>query len=49
MLRERRDELAARRFFQKAVEQHGLPEMVVIDKSDSNAAALETINWHLYF
>ena len=49
MLSEKRDELAARRFFQKAIEQHGLPEKVVIDKSGSNAAALDTINWQVYF
>ena len=49
MLSEKRDELAARRFFQKAIKQHGIPEKVVIDKSGSNAAALETINWQIYF
>ena len=45
MLSKKRDELAARRFFHKAIEQHGLPEKVVIDKSGSNAAALDSINW----
>ena len=49
MLSEKRDEPAARRFFQKAIKQHGIPEKVVIDKSGSNAAALETINWQIYF
>ena len=49
MLSEKRDELAARRFFHKAIAQHGLPEKVVIDKSGSNAAALDTINWQVYF
>ena len=49
MLSEQRDELAARRFFQKAIGQNGLPEKVVIDKSGSNAAALDTINWSVYF
>ncbi len=49
MLSEKRDEPAARRFFQKAIKQHGIPEKVVIDKSGSNAAALESINWQIYF
>jgi putative transposase len=49
MLSNKRDELAARRFFHKAIEQHGLPEKVVIDKSGSNAAALDSINWQLWF
>ena len=44
MLSEKRDEPAARRFFQKVIKQHGIPEKVVIDKSGSNAAALKTIN-----
>ncbi|NQY38402.1 MAG: IS6 family transposase [Alteromonadaceae bacterium] len=49
MLSEKRDELAARCFFQKAIKQHGIPEKVVIDKSGSNAAALDTINWQICF
>ena len=49
MLSEKRDEKAARLFFQKAIGQHGLPEKVVIDKSGSNAAALDTINWQVWF
>ena len=47
MLSEKRDEAAARMFFNKAIGQHGRPEKVVIDKSGSNAAALETLNWQL--
>ena len=47
MLSEKRDEAAARTFFNKAIGQHGRPEKVVIDKSGSNAAALETLNWPL--
>jgi transposase-like protein len=35
---------AARRFFEQAIEQNGAPEKVTIDKSGSNAAALEAIN-----
>ena len=49
MLSEKRDEPSARRFFQKAIKQHGIPEKVVIDKSGSNAAALEMINWQICF
>ena len=49
MLSEKREESAARRFFQKAIKQYGIPEKVVIDKSGRNAAALETINWQLSF
>ena len=48
MLSEKRDEPSARRFFQKAFKQHGIPEKVVIDKSGSNAAALETMNCQIY-
>lgn len=43
-LSETRDEPAARAFFNKAINQHGLPEKVVIDKSGANAAALDTVN-----
>ncbi|MGF1873642.1 IS6 family transposase [Photobacterium indicum] len=49
MLTEKRDEAAARSFFNKAIGQHGLPEKVVIDKSGSNAAALDTLNWQIWF
>ena len=47
-LSETRDELAARAFLNKAINQHGLPEKVVIDKSCANAAALDTTNIHLW-
>ena len=43
-LSETRDEPAARAFFNKAINQHGLPEKVVIDKIGANAAALDTVN-----
>ncbi|MPY21141.1 IS6 family transposase [Shewanella sp. YLB-07] len=49
MLSEKRDEAAARDFFNKAIGQHGLPEKVVIDKSGSNSAALDNLNWQLWF
>jgi len=44
LLRDKRDEKAARAFFQKAISQHGLPEKVVIDGCHSNALALHHIN-----
>ena len=47
-LSETRDEPAARAFLNKAINQHGLPEKVVIDKSGANAAALDTINIRLW-
>ena len=47
-LSETRDEPAARAFFNKAINQHGLPEKVVIDQSGANAAALDTINIRLW-
>ena len=47
-LSETGDEKAAHAFFTKAINQHGLPEKVVIDKSGANAAALDTINIRLW-
>ena len=47
-LSEARDGSAARAFFNKAINQHGLPEKVVIDKSGANAAALDTVNLRLW-
>ncbi len=44
MLSDKRDESVARRFFTKAISQHGVPDKVVIDKSGSNTAALESLN-----
>jgi transposase-like protein len=38
----KRDKVAARRFFDKAIGQNGSPETVTIDKSGSNLAALCT-------
>ncbi|NRB42756.1 MAG: IS6 family transposase [Pseudomonadales bacterium] len=48
MLSKNCDEPAARAFFNKAIDKHGLPKNVVIDKSGSNAAALNTINWQIW-
>src|ERR1039458_8456810 len=44
LLRAHRDMAAARRFFEQAIERNGAPEIVTIDKSGSNVAALEAIN-----
>ncbi len=43
LLTAHRDKKAARRFFKKAVRQHGLPAKVTIDKSGANPAALEAL------
>jgi transposase-like protein len=43
LLTAHRDQKAARRFFKKAVRQHGLPAKVTIDKSGANTAALEAL------
>jgi len=40
----KRDEAAAKAFFNKAISQNGLPEKVVIDGSKSNYAALDSMN-----
>ena len=40
----KRDATAALRFFRKAIRQHGEPEVVTIDKSGANTAALATVN-----
>jgi putative transposase len=44
MLSEKRDEAAATAFFKQAIDNNGIPEKVVIDKSGSNNAGLENIN-----
>ena len=47
MLSEHRDEAAANVFFARAIENNGWPKKVVIDKSGSNLAGLQNINWLL--
>ena len=42
MLSEKRDEAAATAFFKQAIDKNGMPEKVVIDKSGSNNAGIET-------
>jgi putative transposase len=44
LLRARRDKVAARRYFEKAIDQNGIPETVTIDKSGANLAGLHAIN-----
>jgi putative transposase len=43
LLRAHRDVAAARSFFERAVDAHGIPESVTIDKSGANTAAIEGI------
>ena len=47
MLSEKRDEPAARAFFEKAICSSGIPEKVTMDKSGSNKAGIHAINLHL--
>ena len=44
LLRAHRDTAAARRYFEKAIEQNGEPETITVDKSGANLAALEALN-----
>jgi putative transposase len=44
LFRARRDKVAARRYFEKAIDQNGAPETVTIDKSGANLAGLHAIN-----
>jgi len=44
MLSEKRDEPAARAFFEKAIGSSGLPDKVTMDKSGANKAGVDTIN-----
>src|SRR5476649_615785 len=44
LLRARRDKEAARRYFEKAIEQNGEPETITVGKSGANLAALEALN-----
>jgi len=43
LLAARRDEAAARRFFERAINQHDVPEKVTIDKSGANVAAVRSL------
>ena len=43
LLRAKRDCAAARRFLERAIDLHGVPEKITIDKSGANTAAIEGI------
>jgi putative transposase len=43
LLRAKRDRAAARAFFERAIDLHGVPEKIAIDKSGSNTAAIVSI------
>ena len=43
LLAAKRDLAAARRFFERAMAQHGLPESITIDKSGANTAAINSV------
>ena len=43
LLRAKRDHAAARAFFERAVDLHGVPEKITIDKSGANTAAITSI------
>ena len=47
LLCDKRDEAAARAFFDKAIKHNGQPKKVVIDKSGANTSALRNINFQL--
>ena len=44
LLRARRNTAAAQRYFEKSIQQNGVPETVTIDKSGANLAALHAVN-----
>jgi putative transposase len=44
LLTQQRDKKAARRFLNKAISRHGVPDKITIDGSDANASAIESYN-----
>ena len=44
LLRAKRDHAAARRFLERAIGLHGVPEKITIDKSGANTAAILSVN-----
>jgi len=44
LLTSKRDKAAARRFLEQAINLHGVPEKITIDKSGANTAAIESVN-----
>ena len=47
LLTARRDTAAARHFLERAINLHGRPEKITIDKSGANTAAIELLQFHL--
>ena len=43
LLTAKRDKAAVRRFLERAINLHGLPEKITIDKSGSNTSAIESV------
>ena len=43
LLRAHRDEAAARRFLERAIDLHGVPEKITVDKSGANTAAILSV------
>ena len=43
LLTAKRDKAAARRFLERAIDLHGVPECITIDQSGANAAAIESV------
>jgi len=44
LLTAKRDTAAARRFLERAINLHDVPEKITIDKSGANMAAIESVN-----
>ena len=44
LLTAKRDKAVARRFLDRAINLHGLPEKITIDKSGANTAAIHSVN-----
>ena len=48
LLTAKRDKTAARRFLQRAINLHDVPEKITIDKSGANTAAIESVKADAY-
>ena len=44
LLTAKRDKAAARRFSERAINLHGVPKKITIDKSGANTAAIKSVN-----
>lgn len=44
LLTAKRDQAAARRYLERAIKLHGLPDKITIDKSGANTAAIRSVN-----